>query len=176
MTSTLVLNFSYEPLKIVPWERAVTLWVQGKAEIVEEYDRIVRSVSFSFKLPSVIRLLKYVRLRRRPAVAFTRANIYIRDSFQCQYCGTEHEPEDLTFDHVVPVAQGGRRGWTNIVAACQPCNRKKGARTPTEAGMTLLREPRQPKVLPLSTKMGGQWKTPEAWSSLIYWNVALDQK
>ena len=73
MESTLVLNASYEPLKVVDWHRAVTLWVQGKVEVVETYDREVRSVSFSFKLPSVVRLLHFVKLKRRPVVQFTRA-------------------------------------------------------------------------------------------------------
>ena len=56
MEQTLVLNASYEPLKVVSWQRAMTLWAQEKAEIVETYDREVRSVSFSFKLPSVVRM------------------------------------------------------------------------------------------------------------------------
>ena len=64
MEQTLLLNASYEPLKIVNWQKAVTLWCQGKVEIVAVYDREVRSVSFSFKLPSVIRLLRRIRMRR----------------------------------------------------------------------------------------------------------------
>ena len=175
MEQTLVLNASFEPLKVVDWQRAITLWVQGKVEILETHERETRAVSFTFKLPSVVRLLYMVRLRRRPTVQFTRANIYARDEFTCQYCAKQFEPEDLTFDHVVPVAQGGKRGWTNIVTACEPCNRKKADRTPEEAGLTLLRQPRRPLVLAPSMKLTVGWRTPANWYSYLYWNVELDR-
>jgi len=175
MESTLVLNASYEPLKVVDWHRAVTLWVQGKVEVVETYDREVRSVSFSFKLPSVVRLLHFVKLKRRPVVQFTRANIYARDNFTCGYCDVRFEPEDLTFDHVIPVAQGGTRGWENIMTACEPCNSKKGARSPEEAGMMLLRQPRRPLVVPHMMKITVGYRTPATWASWLYWNVELDR-
>ena len=58
MEQTLLLNATYEPLKVVHWQKAVTLWCQGKVEIIAHHDREVRAVSFSFKLPSVIRLLR----------------------------------------------------------------------------------------------------------------------
>ena len=87
MEQTLLLNASYEPLKIVHWQKAITLWCQGKVEIISVYDREVRAVSFSFKLPSVIRLLRYIRIKRRfDYVPFSRANIYARDNHTCQYC------------------------------------------------------------------------------------------
>jgi 5-methylcytosine-specific restriction endonuclease McrA len=174
MEQTLVLNATYEPLKVVDWQRAITLWCQGKVEIVETHDREVRSVSFSFRLPSVVRLLYFVKLKKRPVVQFTRANIYARDNFTCQYCDGQFEPEDLTFDHVVPVANGGRRGWENIVTACEPCNRKKGARTPDEAGMTLRRRPHRPLVLPPTMKVTVGYRTPAAWLNYLYWNVELE--
>jgi len=171
---TLVLNSSYEPLKVIDWQRAMTLWATGKVEIVEEHEREVRSVSFSFRLPSVVRLLHIVRLRRRPVVQFTRANIYQRDSYTCQYCDVQWTAEDLTFDHVIPVAQGGQRGWENIVTACEPCNRKKGARTPEEAGMTLQRKPRRPLVLAPAVKVTLGIRTPANWMSYLYWHAELE--
>jgi 5-methylcytosine-specific restriction endonuclease McrA len=174
MEQTLVLNASFEPLKIVEWQRAMTLWCQGKVEVLEEHDREVRAVSFSFKLPSVVRLLHMVRLKRRPVVPFTRANIYQRDDFTCQYCAQAFEPLKLTFDHVVPVSHGGKRGWTNIVTACEPCNRKKADRTPKEAGMTLLKSPRRPAVMLPSMKLTVGFKTPSSWRSWLYWNVELE--
>jgi 5-methylcytosine-specific restriction endonuclease McrA len=174
MESTLVLNCSWEPLKIVDWQRAMTLWAQGKVEVLHEHPREVRAVTFSFRLPSVVRLLQMVRLKRRPMVQFTRANIYARDEFTCQYCARAFEPEDLTFDHVIPVAHGGTRGWENIVTACEPCNRKKAARTPDEAGMTLLKKPRRPLVLAPTMKLTVGWKTPAEWHSFLYWNVKLE--
>lgn len=175
MEQTLVLNATYEPIKIVDWQRAITLWVQGKAEVVAEHDREVRAVSFTFKLPSVVRLLKFVRVRgRRDTVPFTRANIYRRDDYTCQYCAEEFSSEELTFDHVVPQAAGGRREWTNIVTACVPCNRRKGARTPEEAGMTLRRAPKKPDASPVFRVSLGIRHTPESWRSYLYWNVELE--
>lgn len=168
MERTLVLNSSYSPLKIVPWQRAITLWAQGKCEVLETHDRIARSVKFTFGVPSVVRLFRFVHLKRRPLVQFTRANIYARDEFTCQYCARVFEPEDLTFDHVIPVAQGGKRGWENIATACEPCNRRKAARTPAEAGMTLLRQPRRPIVLTPAMKLSVGWRAPAAWHGWLY--------
>ena len=65
MEQTLLLNATYEPLKVVHWQKAITLWCQGKVEVISVYDREVRSVSFSFKLPSVIRLLRYIKIKRQ---------------------------------------------------------------------------------------------------------------
>ena len=91
MEQTLLLNATYEPLKIVHWQKAVTLWVQGKVEIISVYDREVRSVSFTFRLPSVIRLLRRIRIRRKfDYVPFSRANIYARDHYTCQYLSLIH--------------------------------------------------------------------------------------
>ena len=119
MEQTLLLNATYEPLKVVHWQKAITLWCQGKVEVISVYDREVRSVSFSFKLPSVIRLLRYIKIKRNiDYVPFSRANIYARDDHSCQYCGEVFPTAELTFDHVVPVAQGGRKDWENIVTCC----------------------------------------------------------
>ena len=117
-------------------------------EVISVYDREIRAVSFSFKLPSVIRLLRYIRIKRRfDYVPFSRANIYARDGHTCQYCGAQAVPTgELTFDHVVPVAHGGRKDWENIVTCCVSCNRRKGGRTPEEAGMRLMRRPQRPAV------------------------------
>lgn len=174
MTHTLVLNATYEPLKVVSWQRAMTLLVQGKVEVLEEHDRVVRAVTFSFKLPSVVRLYRFVKSRvRRDYVPFTRANIYARDGYTCQYCRQEKPTEDLTFDHVVPVAQGGRKDWTNIVTACLACNKRKGAQTPAEAGLTLLKPPRRPASTPALRVTVGLRKTPENWLNYLYWNIEL---
>jgi len=161
---TLLLNATFEPVTVVPWQRAMTLWAQGKVEIIDEHDVTVRAVSFSFKLPSIVRLLRFVRTRRRiERMPFTRANIYARDNHECQYCGGEG---DLTFDHVVPESQGGRKDWTNIVTACFDCNRRKGARTPDEAGMALRRKPVAPGAA-LRVVVGVK-KAPKSWLGWLY--------
>lgn len=175
MEHTLLLNATYEPLKVVDWQRAMTLWAQGKVEIIEEHDRVVRAVSFTFRLPSVVRLLHYIRTRKRPVVQFTRANIYQRDDYTCQYCNVQRRSDDLTFDHVIPVAQGGQRGWENIVTACEPCNRRKGARTPDEASMKLIRQPRRPLLLAPTVKVTVGVRTPSNWLSYLYWHAELEK-
>src|SRR5438045_8731178 len=99
MDQTLLLNASYEPLKIVHWQKAITLLCQGKVEVIREYDREIHAVSISFKLPSVIRLLRYIKIKRRfDYVPFSRANIYARDDFTCQYCGDTFTTADLKFE------------------------------------------------------------------------------
>jgi len=181
MEQTLLLNATYEPLKVVDWRKAVTLWCQGKVEVISVYDREIRGVTFSMKLPSVIRLLRRIRIKRRlDHVPFSRANIYARDKHSCQYCGKPFPSSELTFDHVVPVAQGGRKDWENIVSCCISCNRRKGGRTPAQAGMTLIRAPRRPdKSLARGSALHitfGRRHTPESWRDYVYWNVELDEE
>ena len=175
MEQTLLLNASYEPLKIVHWQKAITLLCQGKVEVIAEYDREIRSVSISFKLPSVIRLLRYIKMKRRfDYVPFSRANIYARDDHSCQYCGEAFPTNELTFDHVTPVAQGGRKDWENIVTCCVTCNRRKGGRTPEEAGMHLRRLPRRPESMPALRITIRLHTAPESWRDFLYWNAELE--
>src|SRR5215213_6875050 len=175
MEQTLLLNATYEPLRVVHWQKAITLWAQGKVEIVAVYEREVRSVSFSIKLPSVIRLLRRIRIRKTVEyVPFSRANIYARDNHVCQYCGKSFPTAELTFDHVTPVAQGGRKDWENIVTCCISCNRRKGGRTPEEARMRLLRPPRRPMSAPAIRITIGLTKAPESWRDYLYWNLELE--
>lgn len=172
---TLLLNSSYEPLDVVSWEHAIILWCRGKVEVIAEHDRFIRSVTVKIKVPSIVRLLTYVRSRRKvDAVRFTRANIYGRDGHRCQYCGATMATEELTFDHVIPATQGGRKGWENIVSACIDCNRRKGSRTPEEAGMRLLRQPRKPHAVAAMCFTVGLKRTPEAWRGFLYWNSNLE--
>jgi 5-methylcytosine-specific restriction endonuclease McrA len=174
MQATLLLNASYEPLRIISWKKALTLLFAGKVEVIDEYDSEVRTVTFSVKLPSVCRLVKYVRVRNRNRVKFSRANIYARDGHRCQYCGKRPPTEDLTFDHVVPVARGGQKRWDNIVAACFRCNHRKGGRTPAEAGMKLIRLPKEPEWLPVYQVTFRIKSPPDSWRDYLYWNVELD--
>jgi len=176
MEQTLLLNASYEPLKIVDWQKAITLLCQGKVEVISVHDREIRSVTFTLKLPSVIRLLRYIKIKRRfDYVPFSRANIYARDDHRCQYCAEPFPTSELTFDHVVPVAQGGRKDWENIVTCCVNCNRRKGGRTPAEAGMRLMRTPRRPDSAPSIRITVGLHNAPESWRDYLYWNVELDE-
>ncbi|HUP57061.1 MAG TPA: HNH endonuclease [Bdellovibrionota bacterium] len=164
MSHALVLNASFEPLHIVPWQRAIQLLFQGKVEVVEESEQEVRTVRFTIKVPAVLRLIHYVPLKRKKhIVRFSRANIFLRDMHVCQYCGREFGKSQLTLDHVAPIVQGGRKCWENIVTACKPCNQRKGGRTPQQAGMHLIRKPRQPAWLPTASLQLGVSRTPERW-------------
>lgn len=170
-----MLNASFEPLLIVTWQRAIQLLFQGKVEVIEESEQEVRSVRMSIKVPAVLRLLNYVPLtKRKQLIRFSRANIFLRDHHVCQYCGNRFNKTHLTLDHVVPVVQGGRKSWDNIVTACKPCNQKKGGRTPAQAGIHLIKKPQQPNWLPSLTLQFGLAKTPERWK--IYLRLQTDPK
>ena len=137
---TLKLDSAYKPVGVVSWRNALVLIITEKAYAVEVYETYVRSARQIFQLPSVIALKKYIDINfLRPVCS--RKNIILRDENSCQYCGNVFLSDDLTLDHVVPKAHGGKKSWKNIVTACKPCNQKKGSRTPEQAGIRLLREP-----------------------------------
>lgn len=142
-SSVLVLNQNYEPLNVCNVKRALVLVLCGKAEVIESAGRAIRSAAASFSLPSVIRLVHFIR-RPRPRVRLTRREIFARDGWKCVYCG--HAVKDLTIDHVVPRHRGGAHTWENLVTACKTCNHRKAACTPAEAHMTLLSQPVEPHL------------------------------
>jgi 5-methylcytosine-specific restriction endonuclease McrA len=161
MQPVLLLNSSFEPLKIISWQRAVTMFFTGKIEVVEEYDHHIRSVSLLIRAPAVVRLLRFVRIGRK-SPPLCRSNILARDNFQCQYCARQLSTREATLDHVVPRSKGGKTLWDNIVCCCATCNRKKGGRTPAEARMTLLSKPVRPDWLPVLTiRLNGN--IPDSW-------------
>jgi 5-methylcytosine-specific restriction endonuclease McrA len=172
MEQVLLLNISYEPVKVIHWERAITMLFLGKVEVIEEYNREVHSVSFTFKLPSVVRLLKMIK-KNKGQVKFSRQNIYARDHYRCQYCGGRFQTEDLTYDHILPKSRGGKTVWENIVTCCMECNRKKGVRTPREASMTLIRKPVRPTWIPAVRITIGFREVPQTWRDYLYWHVEL---
>jgi len=172
MEQVLLLNLSYEPLKVIDWKKAITLLCLGKVEVIEEYGRDIRSVSLTIRLPSVVRLLRMVKRPKRP-VRFSRQNIYARDRYRCQYCGRRLPIEDLTYDHVLPRSRGGKTEWENIVTCCVTCNRKKGGKTPEEARMRLIRTPLRPTWVPAIRVTIGVKEIPTTWRDYLYWNVEL---
>ena len=143
MMRTLLLDVNYFPVKIISWQKAITLLVTNRAEMIDEYsDKIIRSVSLSLKLPKILRLYQTHKLSY--SVRFTRLNVFHRDNFQCQYCSIRLPACELTFDHVVPVSKEGETTWENVVTCCKPCNTKKGPKTLQESRMKLLKTPRKP--------------------------------
>lgn len=146
MSDVLLLNFTYEPLGIVNLQRAVRLVFARKAEVVHDNGRELRSATLAFPMPSVLRMLYYIR-RGRKHVALTKKNVLLRDNYVCAYCGVRGD-RVMTVDHVVPRSRGGRSAWDNLVACCSTCNARKRDRTPGEARMPLVRRPREPKFIP----------------------------
>jgi len=146
MDSVIVLNATYEFLGLIPWKRAMVLLFSGKVEVVKESERVVNTVSDSFRVPAIVRLLKFIRQIYRREVPFSRRNILVRDGYVCQYCGREFSSCDLTVDHIIPRARDGTNEWNNVVASCRGCNMRKGDQTPREAGMRLLRRPFKPTI------------------------------
>lgn len=166
--TTLVLDQSYLPSRVISWQRALTLVLLDKAEIVESYESYVKSPTYSIQVPAVIRLIKsYKRVRKQ--IKFSRHNVYARDNGKCAFCGKKFDISQMTYDHVIPKAQGGTTVWTNIVSSCPKCNSRKGNRTPEQAGMKLLWKPVQPTWLPSVggvriTKCPKEW---EAWLDVV---------
>lgn len=144
---TLLLDCNYFPVKIISWQKAMILLLSQRAEVIDEYqDKLIRTVSTSYKLPKVLRLFQKHQLSLN--VKFTRMNVFFRDSFQCQYCSIKLPVAELTFDHVIPVSQNGGTNWENVVTCCRPCNFKKGSKTLKSSGLILLRVPRKPRWSP----------------------------
>ena len=172
----LVLNADFRPLSYYPlslwnWQETVKAVFLDRVNIVSEYDRFVRSPTVEMRIPSVVSLKTYVKPALYPA--FTRFNLFLRDRFICQYCGSR---EDLTFDHLIPRSRGGHTTWINVVAACSPCNLRKGSLTPTEARMFPSQTPIQPTVQHLHRN--GRLFPPnflhESWMDYLYWDSVLE--
>lgn len=172
----LVLNADYRPLSYYPlslwsWQDAIKAIFLDRVNVISHYERAVHSPSFEMKLPSVVCLKTYVKPARNPA--FTRFNVFLRDRFSCQYCGTR---EELTFDHVIPRSRGGLTTWENVCAACSPCNLTKGGQMPADCGMWPAQKPYQPSVHDLH--QNGRAFPPnylhDSWLDYLYWDSELE--
>jgi 5-methylcytosine-specific restriction endonuclease McrA len=163
VSQVLVLNASYEPLNVCSVRRAYVLVWKGKAEIVEQHERPLRSATSSFVWPHVIRLLQYVRVPHAVKRRISRRALFARDGWRCVYCGSSSGR--LTLDHVVPRSRGGGSVWENVVTACAPCNLRKGDRTLEEVAMTLPRVPRAPAPV-LFIRLASQ-RVPDAWRQYL---------
>lgn len=201
-SNVLVLNRHWQPIHITTVRRAFSLLYLGVAQVIGpdfslfDFDswaelsaatsdqngpnghhrhNVVRTVSRALRVPRVIILQLYDRLPRSQ-VRFSRLNIYHRDENRCQYCGLQAERSQLNLDHVVPRSRGGRTTWENVVCCCIPCNLRKGARTPSEAGMRLIRTPVRPRWTPTLRPRSvppREWLPFLATESASYWNTEL---
>jgi hypothetical protein len=195
-TGVLVLNRSYMPVHITTVKRALTLLYEGMAKAVngqyelfnfedwreltpQEGDATVGLVNGIIIVPRVILLVAYDRIPRRH-VRFSRLNIFLRDRNTCQYCGRSLQRRDLNLDHVIPRSRGGTSVWENVVCSCFDCNRRKGGRTPEEAGMRLINRPVRPRWTPnMDFRAGAKYY--REWVPFLnlidasYWNVELTE-
>lgn len=165
---TLVLDSSYLPVNVVPWQRAVGYIARDRASVLEEYGQQIHA---GMQMPAVVRLNSSVH-RSRQRVKFSRANVLSRDKGRCQYCGARLPSDQLTYDHVIPRAQGGKTVWENIVMACVPCNAAKANKTPAQADMRLIKAPTRPCWIPQYNPRLRLKDVPEEWKD--YWNVELE--
>ena len=150
----LALNASYEPLTILPVERALRLVYDQKAEVLEADDaRVFRSARERVAAPLVIRLKRFVHVPRRFRRQVTNTFLFARDGYRCMYCGRHKGQlrgrEFLTRDHVVPLSRGGENTWQNVATACSPCNNRKASHLMDECGMHLVRRPSEPNYVEL---------------------------
>jgi 5-methylcytosine-specific restriction endonuclease McrA len=190
---TLVLNRAWVPIRTTPVRQALCLLFKGSALVVEpetyrtysfqtwadlraaEHEPRIATVRLAIRVPEVIVLTRYDRTPDREVV-FSRRNIFKRDGYTCQYCGARPGTKELTIDHVLPRARGGKSEWTNCVLACVECNARKANRTPREARMNLRRVPVKPAWKPIFTMKVGT--LPTAWKDFLseaYWNVPLEE-
>lgn len=169
----LLLNGStWEPLSVISVPRAINLILGGKAIIVEQTGKTLRTVRDQFPIPSVIALRKFVNVPRRQA-HWSRKGVLTRDNYVCIYCGVMPGSlqkgkilvkSDFTVDHIVPRSRGGKDQWTNTACACSQCNHRKGNRLPHEAGMRMRWEPKTPRTSYLVIAVGSG---PVAWKQYV---------
>jgi 5-methylcytosine-specific restriction endonuclease McrA len=162
----LILNQNYEPMSVCNAKKAIILLYLGKAELVEANDgKVIRSVSLSMPLPSIVRLGIYIHVPYKKII-LSRKNILRRDGHRCAYCG--RSDMSLTVDHIIPKAKQGEDTWENLVTACVDCNNKKGDRTPDEAHMKLLRKPMRPNHVTFIRHFVGH--IDDRWKPYLYMN------
>jgi len=176
-SGVLLLNVTYEPLRIIPIRRAVGLLMRDAVERVGGVAARLRTPNTVFEVPSVLRLRHYVHVPQRGAM-WSRRSVLARDGYTCVYCGARIGDRrrgqiatrtDFTLDHLIPRSRGGGNSWSNTACACRWCNHRKADRTPHEAGMRLRWEPKMPRVsyVVVSGKTSAQ--TPAEWK--IYLRV-----
>lgn len=151
MNQALLLNSDWTPLNFVSSVRALSLLFKGRAELIAVGDgpsvwpEGLTTPTTCYEAPATIRLLRRIP-KSWPVPRFRKRVLFNRDGWKCQYCGTGLDWRSVTIDHVVPRAYGGATSWKNCVTSCKRCNTAKGSKTPTEAGMKLIKQPSEPNV------------------------------
>ena len=189
---TLVLNRHWQPVNVATVARSLTMLWNESAHVVDPEDfrlytwtdwarlaprdgePYIRTVTFRLRVPEVVTLTRYDRLRES-TVTFSRRNLFKRDHSSCQYCGARPGSAELTIDHVIPRSQGGTSTWENCVLACVACNARKANRTPEQARMRLRKPPARPAWKPLYASSPIRIESWSRFLSEAYWNVSLDE-
>ena len=171
----LVLNLNYVPVNICTVRRAIVILAKGKAERLESHVGFLHTVDRDIDAPSIIRLDYMVK---RPFVPrkLSKKEIFLRDKFTCQYCGSRFMASDLTFDHVRPRSKGGETNWNNVVSACTECNHLKGSKSCKNASMTPIKQPLEPTNQELQ-KIGQKFPPNYlhvSWNDFLYWDTILE--
>lgn len=163
------------PLSILSAEEAIVTVLKDRAVVLEEWPEVFRSPSTEIRIPKTIMLRDFVRIQATPK--FCRRSILLRDGLRCQYCGGRFDSAELTFDHVIPRAAGGKTEWENILTCCVACNTRKRDHLPgSKESPQPLSWPRRPTSHELLAA-GLQFldsETRENWSSFLYWTMELD--
>lgn len=163
--AVLLLNASFEPLHVIPLRRAIGLVVAGKVDVIADGVGEIHSPNLSFPIPAVLRLRYMVRVPFRQNIALSRRAVLIRDERRCQF--THCNRTASTIDHVIPRSLGGEHSWTNVVAACGPCNTRKGSRLLHELGWSLKRRPAAPRGTVVLLSSAGVTTVPDAWADWL---------
>lgn len=165
--TVLLLNASYEPLRVITRRRALGLVLAAKADLVAaQEDRVVRTSGGStYEVPAVVRLRKMVRVPFQSTVPLSRRAIEARDGRRCQVAGCDRVGQ--TVDHIVPRSRGGTHEWTNVALMCSRHNAAKGARLLDELGWRLKREPTAPRGELVLLARAGMRTAPASWAPYL---------
>jgi 5-methylcytosine-specific restriction endonuclease McrA len=197
----LVLNKNWNPIGTTPLHRAINLLIScnknkiKKAEVIDAYSvpftweewsktkpcserKTIHSVSGSFRIPEIIKLNDYEKLKTFKVV-FSRANLFKRDQYKCQYCGEKPGTEELSIDHIIPKFLGGKTTWENCVICCVCCNTLKANKLMQNvindkfpSGMKLMKKPKMPNHNDIKFKV--KYKSWLQWINTFYWNIELE--
>lgn len=118
-----------------------------RREVVDVLSEWDEKFVYDVNTPAILRLKNFVLSRTAHKMcSYNRGVVLARDAYTCQYCDRRLAFREATIDHVIPRSRGGKNHWTNCVASCKTCNRRKNDYTLEEAGMRLLRRPGLPSV------------------------------
>lgn len=175
---TLVLDTSWRPVLVKPWQEIMVDLFNGRVRILQNYEGDnIGTVRVEIGRPAVA-IYTDGKFSKQKKVRFSRDNIWMRDKKTCQYCGVKLARREGTMDHVTPRSKGGKTNWENIVLACVPCNVKKADKTPKEAGLTLRTTPKRPDYLPGGFTIVKDKTVPKEWRQFLrdleYWNAELE--